>query len=164
MVQKYLVPTTHSQMVTGLQHSSELGLYYLEERRLDDADQLFLELRKQDRKAVPAYHFFGRLGHAAVLAFKDDYKASNAEFVKVLGEFEKIEARFGSGPLPKKKELILKDDVEAYRILWKETSALALREIVARALDHNFINSPDEFPTDKLGVYRTPPRPMVKQP
>lgn len=161
LVQKYLHPNNRQQMTTGLEHSLELTLYYLDERRLDDADRIFLELLKQDRKAVPAYHFLGRLGHATVLAFKDEFSASNEEFLKIFSVFDRLEGK----PFPKnpKKDLpVLKDEIEAYRILWKESSALALREVVAKALDHNYVNKPDEFPADKLGIYRTPPRPTLK--
>ena len=166
-VQKYLNPTSHSEMVTGLQHSVELGLYYLKQKRLDDADQLFLDLRKPDRK-IPAYRLLGRIGHATVLAFKDEPAKSNQEFLAIFADIEKIEARLGVGPIPKidrptKKELMgLKDEVEAYRILWKESSSHDLREVVARALNYNYVNDPKQFPTEKMDVYRFPPRPTLK--
>jgi serine/threonine-protein kinase len=166
-VQKYLNPTSHSEMVTGLQHSVELGLYYLKQKRLDDADLLFLDLRKPERK-IPAYRFLGRMGHATVLAFKDEPAASNQEFLALFADIEKIEARFGGGPIPKidrptKKEMLgLRDEVEAYRILWKESSSHDLREMVARALNTNYVNDPKQFPSEKMDVYRFPPRPVLK--
>ncbi len=164
-VQKFRDPKSRIEMEAGLLHAVELGLFYLTERRLDEADKLFLDLRNNEPK-VPAYRYLGKFGHASVLAFKDDSVASNKEFEKTFESFEKIEARIGPGPFPKidrpKKDVLPKDDVEAYRLLWREQSTFGLREMVAKALDHNFVNKPDEFPAEKLGAYRMPPRAQLK--
>src|SRR5207247_1911673 len=93
-----------------------------------------------------SYRFLGRLGHASALAFKGDSIASNTEFISIFAEMEKK---------PAKK-------VEAYKVLWKDDSAIPLREIVAKALEHNYVNDPANFPTDKLDAYRFPPRPTLK--
>jgi serine/threonine-protein kinase len=144
-VYKYLEGTDTSDMQAGRKHALELTVYYLQERRLDDADKLFKLLNRPDRKL--SYRFLGRIGHASVLAFKGESKESNAEFVSIIAEMEKKPA---------------KEKQEAYRILWKEESAFALREQVAKALEHNFVNDPVNFPADKLDVYRFPPRPALK--
>ena len=168
-VQKYLNSTNQWEVANGFTNAVELGLYYLKEKRLDDADKLFLDLSKPDRKA--AFRQLGRAGHAAVLAFKDESAASNQEFLGVIADIERVEAKF-TGPVPKfdrptKKDAIgMKDDILAYHLLWREN--IAIRELVAKALNHNFANAPEQFaekqPAEKLNVYRFPPRPMLKAP
>src|SRR5205823_4943445 len=103
-------PTQPSEVTTGFQHSVELGLYYLKENRLDEADQLFLELAKPERKVVP-YRYLGRMGHAIVLAYKDDAAGSNQEFLAIFADIERIESRvFPKLDRPFKKDFVaLKD-------------------------------------------------------
>ncbi|MBM3993157.1 MAG: serine/threonine protein kinase [Planctomycetes bacterium] len=168
LVQKYLDPTNESEMITGLQHSVELGLYYLKAKRLDEAEKLFAELRDPGRK-VAAYRMLGRIGQAMTLAFKDQPAASIKEFLPLIEQIEKIEAKVGPGFAfkPSKKDPpALEDEREAYKRVWKLNAPI--REMVARALDHNFINNPSAFaekqPAEKLNAYRTPPRPTIKGP
>ena len=83
----------------------------------------------------------GRMGTAMVLAFKDQPKQSNEEFIALLGKEKKekqVIAGFWYGNPP-------------------------LREMMAKALNHNYANAPEEFP-DKLKAYRDPPRPTLKAP
>ena len=49
---------------------------------------------------------------------------------------------------------------EAYKLLWKDD--WKLREMVSRALNHNYANNPGAFPAQKLDAYRFPPRPTLK--
>ena len=61
---------------------------------------------------------------------------------------------------PLKKDFsAIKDEIEAYRLAWREN--YALREMIAKALDRNQVNAPDQF-TEKLNPYRDPPRPTLK--
>jgi eukaryotic-like serine/threonine-protein kinase len=147
-VEKYLNPTGPGEVVTGFTLARDLGLYFLKEKRLEEADQLFLDLGKPERKVV-MYRWLGRLGHATVLAFKDEAAASNQEFLAVIDDIERTEAR----PLAKGK-----------RDFWRENGAL--REMIAKAIDRNFANALDQFadnqPAAKLNVYRFPPRPTLK--
>src|SRR4051794_34547179 len=120
-----------------------------------------MQLSNQEPK-IPAYRLLGRIGHPIALAFKDEYEASNKEFLALMAEFEKIEARVSPGaflkperPFVKREPLPLKDDVEAYKLLWKDD--WQVREMVAKALHHNYANAPKQFPADKLDVYRFPP-------
>jgi hypothetical protein len=149
--------------LVGLKHSMELGLFYLNEKRLDDAEQFFKELMTTHPKVYP-YKTLGHLGRAMVLAFKDDFAESNKHFLSIVGEMEKVEKLVGAGkPLPKpavRKDVVgLRAQVETYDLLWKNNPQL--REMVARALNHNFLNAPAQFPPE-LEVYRHPPRPVVK--
>jgi hypothetical protein len=153
-VQKYLNPSSHSEAITGFTHANELGLFYLKEKRLDEADRLFIDLAKKDR--VVPYRWLGRLGHAIALAFKDEPAASNQDFLAVIADVERIESR----TIPKKKEWsALKDEMEAYRLVWREN--LPLREWAAKALDRNHVNAPVDFP-EKLSRHRLPPLPVLK--
>jgi eukaryotic-like serine/threonine-protein kinase len=175
-VQKYLNPTNSTEVVTGLQHSVELSLYYLNEKRLDDADQLFMDLRKPERN--PAYRFLGRLGHAMTLAFKDEPAASNQEFLVFFGKIERIEARGTLGVPIKglKKDPVLAGEIEMYKHVWKprdlaghpDPKSMPMREMAAKALNHNYANDPGFFaekqPAEKLNAYRFPPRPTLKAP
>jgi tRNA A-37 threonylcarbamoyl transferase component Bud32 len=67
----------------GLGHNIELGLFYLEQWRLDDAEQLFSHLSASD---LPQYRLLGRIGRAIVLALKNNPKESNKEFLELLAE------------------------------------------------------------------------------
>jgi eukaryotic-like serine/threonine-protein kinase len=68
---------------TGVSLHIELGVFYLEQWRLDDAEQLFSHLIASD---LPQYRLLGRIGHAIVLALKNNPKESNKEFLELLPE------------------------------------------------------------------------------
>lgn len=166
-VEENLKPESQLDVVSGLKACTDMGLFYLKYRQLKEADDHFQDIRKPERN-VPAYRFLGRLGHAMVLAFKDETAASNKEFVDFFAGIEKFEARVGVGPFPKidrtkgEKFIALKDEIEVYRFLWKENHA-SIREVAAKALNHNHANDPKGFP-EKLDGYRFPPRPTLKGP
>lgn len=167
LVQEFSQPENQREISTGLTHSVDLGLFYLKEKRYDEAEQFFRQLRTQEPR-IPAYRLLGRIGHPITLAFKDEHEASNREFLALVAEFEKIESRVSPGyflklerPM-KRDSMPIKDDVEAYRLLWKDD--WKIREMVAKALRHNYANAPKQFPMEKLGAYRFPPQPTLKAP
>jgi eukaryotic-like serine/threonine-protein kinase len=153
-VQDYSQPTTLPELTTGMVHARELGEFYIKERRPDDAAEFFAGLTKADQK-VPAYRMLGKLGHAIALAYKDEAKASNDEFLAIVANIEKL-AAIKAG----KKEPGIFDEVEGYRQVWKQNPPM--REMTAKALDRNFANDEKNFPADKLETYRHPPRPTLK--
>lgn len=155
LVQKYDQPTTQGQLNAGLEHSVELGLFYIKERRPEDAEKFFAGLAKPSQK-IPAYRFLGKIGHAIALAYKDDARASNDEFLLVVAEIDRM-AAMKTG----KKELGIHDELEGYRQIWKPKEQM--REMAAKALNRNYANDPKNFP-DKLEPYRYPPRPTLKAP
>ena len=163
LVQEFSQPESQRELSTGLTHSVDLGLLYLKEKKYDDAEQFFKELRTQEPK-ISAYRLLGRIGHPITLAFKDAFEESNKEFLVLVTEFEKIESRVGPGYFLKfkRESMPVKDDIEAYRLLWKDD--WKVREMVAKALHHNFANAPEQFPMDRLGAYRFPPQPTLKAP
>jgi len=127
-------PTGQLQTMAGLQHAIELGLLYLRDRRLDDADQFFKEIGNQ---GVYAYRIWGELGQAIVLAFQDKPGESNKQFRKAL----------------------FLDKGEKGGRFWINTPAI--RAIMAEALNHNYENAPRAFPAG-LEHFRHPPRPKTK--
>lgn len=166
LVQEFSQPENQREVSTGLTHSVELGLFYLQEKKYDEAEQFFKQLTTQEPK-IPAYRLLGRIGRPITLAFKDEYEESNKEFLMLIAEFERIEARIGSGvllkrdrPFPKRDSFPAKDYIEAYRLLWKDD--WKVREMVAKALQHNYANAPKQFPAAKLDAYRFPPQPTLK--
>jgi eukaryotic-like serine/threonine-protein kinase len=79
LVDKYLQPANNGRSVSvGMELCLNLGVLYLEQHRLDDADKLFDRLAKVPN--VPSYHTLGRLGEAMVLAFRDKAEESNKAF------------------------------------------------------------------------------------
>ncbi|MBI2808336.1 MAG: serine/threonine protein kinase [Planctomycetes bacterium] len=161
-VQEHLNPEDMPFVHAGLKHCIDLGHFYLKLHRLDDADRFFRDISKPERK-IPSYRLLGRLGHAVVLAFKDESEGSNKEFLALFADIEKIAPRIGPVPKalrPTKKEMAArKDEIEAYRLLWKDNPSM--REMVAKALNHNHANDPARFPA-RLDRYRFPPRANVK--
>jgi serine/threonine-protein kinase len=116
------------QIRQGLGAFTELGLFYLDQGRLDDADQLFTRLQGLE---PPVYRYLGRLGHAIVLGLQSKPEQSNDAF-----------SQFFAGPP------MLVGLLRQYP---------RLGQWVATALDYNKINETPEhrFP-DKLEQYRHP--------
>ncbi len=124
----------------GLRHSLELGLLYLEQRRLDEAEHLFTSLMDNPSR-VPIYTTLGRVGRAIVLAFQDRPAESNQIFVHLASERRPENERF-----------------ERARYLFIHPQ---LRYLIAQALDHNAANlraQNEPFP-DELQYLRKPPSP-----
>jgi hypothetical protein len=136
--------------VAGLKNAAELGMLYLEEHRLEEADRFFQKLCTNKEKWC-AGRLLSQLGDAMVLAFRNEPRASNRRFLELYHEFNELEqaSRGGAKLRP--------DDVAVYNLLWKTTPpAAGLRELVARALYFNAENDPGRFP-DQLRAWRIPP-------
>jgi len=67
-------PNNPSERQKGLGHSLDLGLFYLEHNRLDDALALFLRLEKHP---AVVYQLLGHLGQGIVLALQNQPHESN---------------------------------------------------------------------------------------
>src|SRR5947209_2661653 len=63
----------NDQRAQGMTHQIELGLFLLDQRRFEDADQFFKGL---SGSKVAAYGLLGRVGHAVVLGFQDKAEES----------------------------------------------------------------------------------------
>jgi serine/threonine-protein kinase len=134
-----VAPDPGLDAMAGMRHAIDLGLFYLKHKRYDDADKFFQEL-DNNPKGLASYKFLGRLGKAMTLAFRDDVKASNDLFVRLL---DGKAPKFAGAAAP-----------------WK--SDKGLREMIAKALHRNYVNAPELFPPP-LEAYRHPPRPAPRK-
>ena len=110
----------------------KLGLYYLQERRLKEADKSFKEMEDLaldlERRKME-YGGCAALGKAMVLAFRDDPKASNRLFESVLTNNKfKVKTK-----LPPVVHELLRTRPE-------------MAEMVAKALNFNLANARASFP------------------
>jgi serine/threonine-protein kinase len=138
-VEQYANPgTDRDKLEIGLRHYRDLGLFYLQNDRLDDADKFFVELTNNPHK-VEAYKTLGQLGHAIVLALKNRARQSNELFLVLLG----TQARDGKPPV--RLPFLL--------------SHPQLRYEISRALDYNKANATPAQPFPKrLEELRQPPK------
>jgi hypothetical protein len=102
----------------------ELGLFYLEQGRLDDADRFFQGLVRS--QSVAPYRYLGNLGHATVLGLQDHAAESEELFFKLL----LVPGTGGVRP-------------EAARLLRQNPR---LHQWVAKALDYDHANQTREHP------------------
>jgi tRNA A-37 threonylcarbamoyl transferase component Bud32 len=154
----------------GLEPIMELGVMYLREDKLDEADAYFKDLKAPERR-VAQYKTIGALGQAMVLAFRDQPYASNKWFVEALDEVNRLENRpIGPiGPIPGKGFSDPKGvkppspKLSPYGDFFRQN--VAWREQMARAIHRNFINAPDSFPTNtRLHDFRKAPMDLQKAP
>ena len=148
LVHDYIKPNTPLDVAVGVKYSIELSVLYLKERDLADAEKLFEELDRAERPAP--YRSLGKFGKAAVLAFRDQPDESNRIFVQLV----EAEAKFAESKTDKKLTVARNN-----QFIWR--SHPDLREMMADALHHNFVNAPERFPK-KLEPFRSPPPPTLK--
>jgi serine/threonine-protein kinase len=129
------------RITTGLRYAIELGLMYLEDGRLAEAEKLFQDLERPGQG--PAYHTLGKLGKALVLALQDRAEESNKLFLQLIPAYLKW------GPVRVSDQ----DKLWYYQVF---RSDMRLRRMIARALDRNFDNNPQAFPKQRLGALRWP--------
>lgn len=135
-VAKYANPGTDSaRRDLGLRHSLELGLFYLKDDRLEEADQFFASLINNPAKVL-SYRTLGRFGHAIVLARQDRALESNERFLDLVGDKAKL------GP-------------EQVRFFLNQPQ---LRYEIARALEYNKANLRSQPLAPELERLREPPR------
>jgi eukaryotic-like serine/threonine-protein kinase len=130
------------KVATGYNLALELGLFYLDQKRWDDADQFFGELISNNPGHVEGYTYLGKLGQAVVLGLKSHYKESSDQFKALLPE--KPEGTGGRQPSdkPDKRDAALRNP--------------KLRQWIGEALEYNYRNDKANFPP-KLEVWRKPP-------
>jgi serine/threonine-protein kinase len=139
-VEEYANPENDpNRLQMGLGHGIELGLFYLEQHRLDDAERFFGRLDSSAQR-VPRYRDLGRLGKAIVWALQDRPAESNEVFLQfwkeTKGSREKLEQALFLNRNPR------------------------LRMWVGRALDYNAENASTEQPFPaQLEFLRQPPAP-----
>ena len=129
----------------------ELGLLYLKERPLTAAKTFFQDLGKiaEDPKKSPL-RTLGYLGHAMVLAYEDHPGMSNKAFIAVLVGGPRPVDKSGFDKLTVKA---LMDRNPSLKVLLENPP---LREAIADALQHNYINSPQQRLPPLLEKLRKP--------
>jgi hypothetical protein len=135
----YANPETDKDAWTiGKDIATKLGLHYLKDRRLADAERFFGELNHPDQKKM-VYRQLGKLGQAIVLAQQDRPVESNKAFREVLARNKNV-----------------------WRPVWALNDP-PLREAITEALQRNYANAPETFPP-YLAPLRSPPKPAPKVP
>ena len=120
----------------GFGNCLDLGLFYLENDRLDDAEKLFVRMDAFP-PGLPGYHALGHLGRAITLALRNKPEESNELFRKIAGwpQFRKVLEAWQD-----EKRVIARKN-EPLR-MWMDPS---LRYWVVQALRHNERNGlPDK--------------------
>jgi hypothetical protein len=74
------------RIVRGVTNRIELAQLYLDQRRLEEADQLFAKLTASK---IPQYMLLGRLGHGMVLAYQNRPTESNKAILDNLAELKR---------------------------------------------------------------------------
>jgi hypothetical protein len=134
----YANPETDKDAWLGLSIATKLGLHYLKDRRLADAERFFGELNHPDQRKM-MYRQLGKLGQAVVLARQDRPAESNKAFREVLFRNKNV-----------------------WRPVWALNDP-PLREAITEALQRNHVNAPETFPP-YLAPLRSPPTPTPKAP
>jgi serine/threonine-protein kinase len=137
-VKEYAHPVSVEQVKLGLEFATELGLLYVKDRRLDEADQLFKDLAKHDNK----YRGLSTVGRGIVAAFRDQPRPSNKVFLSLYNWANK---QTKGRPLTSR----------AYWMVHPQ-----LRQMIAEALNRNYQNAPKQFPP-ALEPLRFPPQPQA---
>jgi serine/threonine-protein kinase len=117
-------PSTVREGQKGLEHGMDLGLYYLEQDRLEDAQTLFVRL---ERHPAPSYQLLGHLGQGIVLALQNEPQESNKHFAKTHFELR------GKQPIRWLENLLRLDPK------WRYWISKAIHYNVQNGLDRNDI-------------------------
>ncbi|HYT94702.1 MAG TPA: serine/threonine-protein kinase [Gemmataceae bacterium] len=139
-VKHYTDPTSALEEKSGLDDRVNLGLHYLKERRLDEAERFFKQLQQADK--VKSYRLLGQLGEAMVLAFRDQPEKSLELFRKVRPAGKVIKGRGIVHPF------------------FRDYGPL--HQMVARAMQHNRDNLPPGASLSGLDDLLRPPPPNIK--
>jgi eukaryotic-like serine/threonine-protein kinase len=132
---------TKDQILTGYNLNLELGVFFLDQKRWDEADQHFKSLISNPGN-VAEYTYLGKIGHAIVLGLQSHGKESNTLFLEVqqLRGIDQPSGKASAGhPIRNPK----------------------LRQWVAEALEYNYKNDSGSFPA-KLDPWRKPPGASTK--
>ncbi|HEY7329585.1 MAG TPA: protein kinase [Gemmataceae bacterium] len=119
-------PGSAHEVQRGLEQAMDLGIFYLEQDRLDDARALFLRLEKH---AVPAFRVLGHLGEGIVLAMQSEPRESNRRFMK-----SQLETR---PKQPKWLENLIRNDPK-----WRYWTNKAIHYNLQNGLDRREIPTP----------------------
>ncbi len=145
-VKDYAEPRDAQQVNMGLQYAMDLATLYLEQWRLDEAEQFFQELIDNPYR-VKEYTTLGRLGHAVVLAFPRDNPVVGERCRESVHEF---------------LELVTKKELGLPRLNPILNRHKAFLRMVVKALDYDAVNLGPAFPPELQEYRRTRPWPQKK--
>jgi tRNA A-37 threonylcarbamoyl transferase component Bud32 len=140
LADKYLQPPNAARDVSvGMGLCLDLGVLYLEEHRLDDAEKLFDRLAKVPD--VRPYRTLGRLGGAIVLALRDKAQDSNKAFHEIVATDPLLADVFKRAKEGKAEHLKENKVEPEFRKMWLNAS---FRFWLARAINFNVRNGVSE--------------------
>jgi len=138
----------------GLSNCLDLGLFYLDEYRLHDAEQLFSRLSQI--KQPSSYHLTGQVGQAIVLAMQNKPMESNKLLVEVFAPLLPSWGRFLGPPVKQKKGMVRPNEANL-RKLEASFGPIKLlldhpraRDWLARARWYNYHNG---LPEDRVPTW-----------
>ena len=82
----------------GVEDCIDLGVLYLDQNKVSDAEALFA--RMDQRRPPSAYHYVGRLGLAVTDALKNDYRGSHDKFTELFDPKSRDNRRANPQRLP----------------------------------------------------------------
>jgi serine/threonine-protein kinase len=140
-VEQYLHPAPGKDDLSGgFGVCADLGRFYLDNSRPDDAGKLFDRLAEDSRPR--SYRMLGKLGQAIVLALRDEPKQSNDRFRQMLALTSGKTSK--SGKAKKGREGFPKRAEEQFRPLLTIMQNPRWRYWIARARWYNFQNGLDD--------------------
>ncbi len=145
-IKDYANPQDAQQVTTGLNYCLDLGTLYLEQWRLDEAEQFFQELIDNPYR-VKEYTALGKLGRAVVLAFPRENPTQGERYQESTQAFLNLVTRKEPG-LPRLNPIINRHK--------------AFLRLVVKALDYNAANMGEAFPRELQEYRRTRPWPQRK--
>jgi serine/threonine-protein kinase len=149
-----------AELRRGLEFAIELGVLYLEQQRLQEADAFFGKLDSPDQEVKP-YRTLGQVGRALVLAFDDHPRTEEKETAEAFSKRLRDQVQKSNATLVRlQKEAAgerFDKQMPNYRFLLANAQ---LRQVIARAVEHNYVNAPDLFPP-VLEHLRKPPQPRA---
>jgi tRNA A-37 threonylcarbamoyl transferase component Bud32 len=145
-LRQYADSDDKEQQLFRLRLALELGLLYLREGRLDEAEQFFKEIKshgKDSHKPAPrwlenANNNLSLIGQALVLAYRDQPRESNALLLKLYRAWQS------------------QQHPNAPKGFWFHNPQM--RQAIAEALNRNYLNAPQDFPPE-LEALRQLPQP-----
>jgi serine/threonine-protein kinase len=141
-----------------LEATAQLGVLYLEQRRLNEADAFFKDLREKPPAELKVYSALGRIGHAAVLAYQDKPEESNKLFLEIAKSVPTIGEKGRPGGADW-RQLMGRGPRDAGAEMFLMMFQPAVRRIVAEALSCNAANMTEPLPPEleRLRKLPTPP-------
>ena len=134
LADKYLLDSqaAAANLPVGFGVCKELGLIYLKQDKLDEAEKLYTQL--ESMKQLEAYRLLGQLGHAIVLALRNKPTESNKLFKDVFDKHTFDPAAKGAGKkFPPQVLQLFQDAQFRYRLAeaidYNQRNGLALKDM-----------------------------------